>query len=187
MKRAAIYARFSSELQDDRSIDDQVALCRAFAERQGWSIAKIYSDAAASGSTIHRRPQFAQMAADAEAGGFEIMLAEDVDRLSRGEGDLPILRRQMEFLGVEIHSVADGHVTKIHAGLKGLMNSIFLDNLALHVRRGLAGVVRDGRHPGGKAYGYRPIAGHPGQRDRSRRSRCGATHLQPLRRRRECA
>lgn len=163
MKRAVIYARFSTDLQDDSSIADQVALCRDVAERQGWSIGKVYADHAASGSTVHRRPQFAQMVADAEAGQFEIMLTEDADRLSRGEGDLPLLRRQMEFLNIEIHTCADGHVTKIHAGLKGLMNSIFLDNLALHIRRGLAGVVREGRHPGGKAYGYRPVAGKPGE------------------------
>jgi hypothetical protein len=31
MKRAAIYARFSTDLQDERSIEDQVTLCRKYA------------------------------------------------------------------------------------------------------------------------------------------------------------
>jgi site-specific DNA recombinase len=34
---------------------------------------------------------------------------------------------------------------------------------AKKVRRGMAGVVRDGRHAGGRAYGYRAVLGHPGQ------------------------
>jgi site-specific DNA recombinase len=33
--RAAMYARFSSDKQSVRSIEDQLALCRAFCEREG--------------------------------------------------------------------------------------------------------------------------------------------------------
>jgi site-specific DNA recombinase len=163
MKRAVVYARFSSDRQRDRSIDDQVALCREFAARQGWTIQAIYADHAASGSTMHRRPELTRMLTDAEARRFDVMLAEDIDRLARGEGDAPKLRERMEFLGVEIHTLADGHVTKLHAGLKGLMSSLFLDNLITHTKRGMAGVVRDGRHAGGRAYGYRPVAGKRGE------------------------
>ena len=36
MTRAAIYARYSSDLPRDASIEDQVRLCRAHAEREGW-------------------------------------------------------------------------------------------------------------------------------------------------------
>jgi DNA invertase Pin-like site-specific DNA recombinase len=164
MKRVAFYARFSdADLQNARSIDDQIAMGRIYADRHGWSIVKIYSDYSVSGSTVHRRLDYAQMISDAEKEIFDIILAEDADRLSRGEGDLPILRRNMEFINIEIHTCSDGHITKMHAGLKGLMSSMFLDNLALHVRRGLAGVVREGRHPGGNSYGYKPIAGKPGE------------------------
>src|SRR5664280_2042655 len=34
---------------------------------------------------------------------------------------------------------------------------------ARKVRRGMAGVVRDGRSAGGRAYGYRPVLGKPGE------------------------
>ena len=50
MLRAAIYARVSSDLQRDRSIEDQVALCRGYAERSGVSVATGYEDRARSGS-----------------------------------------------------------------------------------------------------------------------------------------
>jgi hypothetical protein len=36
--KVAIYARYSSDNQRDASIADQMRVCRAFAERQGWTI-----------------------------------------------------------------------------------------------------------------------------------------------------
>ena len=38
--KVAIYARYSSDNQRDASIADQMRVCRAFAERQGWTIAQ---------------------------------------------------------------------------------------------------------------------------------------------------
>src|SRR5262245_5433156 len=99
-RRAAIYARFSSDRQRDRSIDDQIAMCREFAAARAWSIAATFTDHATSAATVHRRPGYSAMLADAERGRFEILIAEDIDRLARGEGDAPQLRRNLEFLGI---------------------------------------------------------------------------------------
>jgi DNA invertase Pin-like site-specific DNA recombinase len=60
----------------------------------------IYADFAASGSTVHRRPEFSRMLTDAEDHQFDIIIAEDIDRLARGEGDAPKLRQRLEFLGI---------------------------------------------------------------------------------------
>ena len=38
MMRAAIYARFSTQMQREASIEDQVRLCRERAEREGWTV-----------------------------------------------------------------------------------------------------------------------------------------------------
>jgi hypothetical protein len=65
------------------------------------------------------------------------------------------LRAGMEFRGIAIHSVADGPVTKVHTGIKGLMGSLFLDALKAHTRGGMAGKVREGRAGGGRLYGYK--------------------------------
>lgn len=154
MTRAAIYARYSSDLQDARSIDDQVALCRRHAERAGWTIVEIYSDREISGASVHGRGGYDRMLTDARAGKFAIIMAEDIDRLARKQVDTLQLRDRMEFIGVQIHTVADGRVTKLNAGFKGLMSEMFLDNLALHVRRGQAGRVSEGRAGGGLTYGY---------------------------------
>jgi site-specific DNA recombinase len=34
MTRAVIYARFSTELQNEKSTEDQIALCRTYADRK---------------------------------------------------------------------------------------------------------------------------------------------------------
>jgi len=53
--RAVIYARYSSELQRDASIEDQVRLCKARIDAEKWVSVGIYTDHAMSGS-IRMRP-----------------------------------------------------------------------------------------------------------------------------------
>src|SRR5882757_2931864 len=38
IKKAVIYARFSTDLQNERSIEDQITLCRSYASREGIEI-----------------------------------------------------------------------------------------------------------------------------------------------------
>ena len=51
--RAACYARYSSDLQRETSLDDQVAVARAYADKCGWSFLDdhVYSDAGISGAS----------------------------------------------------------------------------------------------------------------------------------------
>jgi site-specific DNA recombinase len=44
MKKVAIYARFSTDLQNERSIEDQIALCRNYAAREGMNVTEVYED-----------------------------------------------------------------------------------------------------------------------------------------------
>ncbi|HPG28959.1 MAG TPA: recombinase family protein, partial [Myxococcota bacterium] len=39
--RAAIYARMSSNKQAATSPEDQIAHCRAFADREGWDVVSV--------------------------------------------------------------------------------------------------------------------------------------------------
>ena len=54
--RVALYARFSSELEDVRSITDQLGAAREYAARQGWQVVEEFKDAAISGASLHNRP-----------------------------------------------------------------------------------------------------------------------------------
>ena len=152
--RVAIYARYSSDLQDARSLDDQLALARDYAVRQGWQVAAEFTDAAISGASIHNRPGLQSLMQAAEARRFDVLLTESLDRLSRDLADSAALHRQLSYWNVRIVTLADGEVSKMLVAVKGLLGSMFLDDLAQKTKRGQIGRVRAGRIPGWRSYGY---------------------------------
>jgi site-specific DNA recombinase len=162
MMRAAIYARYSSDLQSDKSIDDQIALCRDVCQREGMAVISTFEDRAISGTASINRPGFQTLMRAAEAELFDVIVAEDMDRIFRDQADYHNARKRLDHVGVAIHTAA-GKVGKLDGALRALMGEMFIENLVLHTRRGLEGVIRDGRHAGGRAFGYRPIAGRPGE------------------------
>ncbi len=161
--RAAIYARFSSDLQRDRSIDDQVALCREYAVRNGYNIVSVFSDRAITGSSFQLRRGIQDLLQAARGGDFEFVIAELLSRIARDQEDAPAIRKRLDFAGVKIVTTADGVVSPLMHGLRTIIDSQYLDDLKAAVRRGMAGVVRDGRHPGGSIYGYQSVPGKPGE------------------------
>jgi site-specific DNA recombinase len=161
MTRAVIYARFSSDRQKDRSIDDQVALCRDLCAREGMAAISTFEDRAISGSAAVNRPGFQALMQAAEAKLFDVIVAEDMDRIFRDQADYHNARKRLDYLGVTLHT-ATGKVGTIDGALRALMSEQFIENLRIHTRRG-EGVLRDGRHAGGRAYGYRAIKGKPGE------------------------
>lgn len=62
--RAVIYARYSSDLQRDASIEDQVALCKERIRHNGWKLLSTYTDRAQSGAS-HLRPGYQKLLEDA--------------------------------------------------------------------------------------------------------------------------
>lgn len=159
--RAAIYARFSSDLQNERSCDDQIAYCEAWAERQVLFVVAASSDEAVSGASAINRPRLAGMLRMAREKRFDVLVCEDLDRLSRKQADLHRIRDELTFLGIRIMTVSDGTVTAMHAGLKGLMSEMFLAELGNKTRRGLAARVSAGASGGGVSFGYRAVLGKP--------------------------
>jgi len=66
--RYAVYARFSSVLQNPRSIDDQIELCRTRIAALGGIVTAIYTDSVTTGVTLHRRPGANALLDDAKPG-----------------------------------------------------------------------------------------------------------------------
>lgn len=159
---AVIYARYSSDLQNDRSIEDQVALCRKFAAAQGLAVSEVYEDRALSGTSFDARLGLMRLIRDARAKAFRVVIVESSDRLSRHPGDIHHIRDTLSFAGVIILQVSGGELTVMGAAVSGLVSSLMLQGLADKVRRGHAGTIARGRHAGGRAYGYRPVKGDPG-------------------------
>lgn len=154
--RTAIYARFSSQLQKDSSIEDQVRICTDLAKRNGWTVTGVFSDYAISGA-VRDRPGLNALVDHIRAGEADQVLAEALDRLSRHQGDMAWLHERIIHAGARIFTLSEGQIDELQIGFKGTMASLFRKDLADKIRRGQGGRVAVGRTPGNLVYGYRKI------------------------------
>ena len=105
--RAALYARFSSDLQRAASIEDQFRNCRKRAVTEGWTVVAEFADAAISGSDSSR-PQYKAMIAAAGRREFDVLILDDLSRLTRDSVEQETTIRRMEFQGIRIVSTVSG-------------------------------------------------------------------------------
>ena len=154
--RAVIYARYSSDLQREESIQDQIEVCRRYAEAHGWLVLEHYTDAAISGSSRFR-PAFQKLLADAELHKFEIVVCEALDRLGRRLADTADLQDQLAFQKIKLFTPSLGEITPIHVAVMGMMAQMAIKDLGEKTKRGQLGRVLKGRIPAGISYGYKAI------------------------------
>lgn len=165
---AAIYCRYSSDRQRETSLADQEAVCRRRAQAEGWEVDEVYADAAISGSRLDR-PRYRDLLADAAAGLWSILLVEDLSRLSRDEVEGVQSVRRLEHRGVRVVGVSDGYDSSrpgrtAQRGVRALLSSLYLEDLAFRTHRGQEGQAKRGFHAGGLAYGYRSVRGDEGSK-----------------------
>ena len=154
--KAVIYARYSTDLQREASINDQIRICEEFVEKHGWSLNERYFDKGISGASLSR-PGIQQLLNDAREGQFDVIVSEALDRLSRDQADIATIYREMNFLGVKLYTLSEGEVDTIHIGLKGTMNALFLKDLKAKIHRGMRGRIETGKSGGGLGYGYNVV------------------------------
>ena len=157
MTRVALYARYSSDNQREASIEDQLRICREQGKREKWKIVGTYKDAGISGASMILRPGIQALLQDAQAGQFDIVLAEALDRISRDQADVATFYKHLKFAGVPIVTLSEGEISELHVGLKGTMNALFLKDLAAKTHRGIRGRVEDGKSGGGLCFGYNVV------------------------------
>ena len=160
--RAAIYARYSSDKQRKTSIEDQQRNCRLFAAREKMVITNIFVDEELTG-TISVRPGYRAMLKAADKHCFDVLLIDDLSRLARDAVEQGLTLKRLKFLDIRVVGVSEGYDSeapgeKIHAGIKGLLNELYVDNIRFQTKRGLEGQVLRGMSAGGRAYGYRSTA-----------------------------
>ncbi len=158
--KAAIYARYSSENQSEKSIDDQVRVCKRYCSEHELTVSDehIYVDEAISGSLISR-PGLQALEKAAENKEFEAVLVDDLSRLSRSNHQMLTLVLKFNYYQVKLISVSDGIVTddensKLGIQMRGLINELYLDDLRKKTMRGLEGQKLRGYSAGENVYGY---------------------------------
>ena len=161
--RVAIYARYSSENQSEKSIDDQVRVCQRYIESNNliFNEKHIYSDQAISGSVI-KRPGLSALERAIENKEIDAVAVDDLSRLSRSNHQMLTLVNKFNFHQIQIISVSDGIVTdddnsKLGIHIRGLINELYLDDLRKKTMRGLEGQRLRGYTTGESVYGYKSV------------------------------
>lgn len=157
MKTAAIYARFSTDTQNECSITDQTRVCERLAAREGYSVVARYGDEAITGGTA-QRPGYQTMLAAARRGEFNAILAEDLKRLWREQAEQWRAIKELLDLGVDIIT-ASGIDSRqknfeIMASVIGAAAELDRKEAAYRTKRGLEGKALLKTSTGGRAYGY---------------------------------
>ncbi|WP_189486070.1 recombinase family protein, partial [Asticcacaulis endophyticus] len=153
--RAVIYSRYSTDLQNERSIADQEAMARAYADRNGLTILRTYADAAQSGASMINRDGLQDLMADAKHQLFSVVLVESLDRLSRDMEDLAGIHKRLTFAGIKIIALHEGEANSLTVGLRGIIGQMFREDNVHKTKRGMKGKVDQGLIAAGAAYGYR--------------------------------
>lgn len=80
--KVVIYARYRSSSQREVSIEQQIEVCKKYAEQNGYTIIKVYSDKAMTGKNDNR-PQFQKLLSDCEKPLFDGVLVYSLNRFGR--------------------------------------------------------------------------------------------------------
>ena len=161
---AVIYARYSSQGQNEQSIEGQVRICTAYAESKGFTVVKTYMDKARTG-TNDNRPDFQKMI----SGAFEQIIVYKFDRFARNRVDSIMYKAQLKKrYGIRVVSatepVSDDEGGEFYEMFLEWNDEKYSKRLSKRVRNGLDTSVENGTFCGGfLIYGYKirkePIAG----------------------------
>ena len=168
MKNAIIYARYSSERQNEQSIESQLRVCNEYAQHNGLNIIDSYIDKAMTG-TNDNRPAFQKMLSDSERpGAFEIVFVYAIDRFGRNYIEIAVNKQRLKKNGKTLISATQRTSENID-GTKNL-DGILLENvyiglaeyysaeLSQKVSRGLQENRNKGLFTGGRVpIGYKVI------------------------------
>ncbi|MCX4317081.1 MAG: recombinase family protein, partial [Lachnospiraceae bacterium] len=96
------YCRVSTDKSDQlNSLETQKPFITEYAEKNGYTLVRIYADEGISGTKIKNRKEFLRLMEDAKHGLFEMVVVKDISRLARNTVDLLESTRTLKALGIE--------------------------------------------------------------------------------------
>lgn len=154
MLRAVAYCRYSSDNQREESIDAQVRAIKEFCSRNDYSLNKIYTDEAKTGTNDNRKG-FLDMIEDSGSSAFEVCIVHKLDRFARSKYDSAIYKKLLKDNGVRVVSVLENlddspESIILESVLEG-MAEYYSKNLAREVMKGMKETALQGKHNGGMA------------------------------------
>lgn len=141
--KAVIYARYSSEKQQEISIEGQLRICREFAAREGYEIVGTYADRALSAShNVERREDFQRMIRDSAHRNFDVVIVYKFSRFARNRYDSAVYKARLRQNGVKVLSACE----PISANPEGALIEGIFESLDEFYSKSLAQDVSRGMH-----------------------------------------
>ena len=147
--RVWLYARLSND--DDpaqNSLQNQQAICCAFAEKKGWTIAGGSADDNISSMNFSRRG-LDMLTAAVQAKQIDAVLVKDLSRLGRHRTQTALFIDFLRENQVRVISVTEGVDTfceedDLMIGVRGLMNDYYAKDIGKKIRAGYRQKQKDG-------------------------------------------
>ena len=158
MKRAVAYARFSSDLQREESIEAQIRAVQGYCQQNDFVLLTVYADRGISGKS-DKRPEFQRMISDAAKNQFDAVIVHKLDRFARNRYDSAFYKNILKKNNVRLISVLENlqdtpESVILESVIEG-MNEYYSLNLSREVRKGLQENALECKVTGGPpALGY---------------------------------
>ena len=159
--RALLYSRVSTDAQerDGTSLETQERACEEVAADRGWRVVRRIRDAASGGAL--ERDGLDELRAALRRGEADVVIAYEVDRLSRSQNHIGILFDEFERAGVRLEFVTerfeDTAVGRFILAARAFIAEVEREKIAERTMRGKEERARSGRIPqafGRGCYGY---------------------------------
>ncbi len=150
---AALYARYSSDMQTENSIIAQQRAIKKYADKNGYVITQEYIDRACSGTKLDGRPKMEQLIKDSNKGLFNVVLVHKMDRLARNIRDTKNILHTLQENGINVIFVAEQFEDNASGHLLGNISAsiaeFYSENLGTEVIKGMKERAHNGLHTGG--------------------------------------
>lgn len=159
MKKAVIYARYSSSSQNEQSIETQLDKCNEYAKANKLTVIKHYIDKGMTGTNANR-PGFQEMINDARDRLFNVVIVYKLDRFARDEFDDIYYEKILNDNNIKRVSATetlpeDVFSNKLIKAITRLNNENYSRQLSLRINDGLDKNIEKGLMVGGSVtYGY---------------------------------
>lgn len=153
-KSAAAYMRYSSDNQNENSIEYQRRAIVSYCLQHSIELEEEYVDEAFS-ATSDKRPSFQKLITDAKNNPvWNMILVYDLSRFARNNSDAVKYTNMLEDSGIELVSITqefgNGNEGFLLKGLTHLMNEFYSRNNSKHTHAGMKSKAQQGIHCGGK-------------------------------------
>lgn len=116
--RVAAYCRVSTDKEDQlNSLSAQRQFFQTYiTDHTGWFLVRVFADEGLSGTSIKRRPQFAEMVSRALDGEIDLIITKEVSRFARNTVDTLQVTRKLKEKGVGVLFLNDNIDTRDNDG-----------------------------------------------------------------------